>query len=65
MDPLKIKAARLGQFQQPLKTRLTLILNFTRPNAITYTNRPKFFGLSLRQNRSRARRKEKGDPFSL
>ena len=42
MDPRKIKAARLGQFQQPLKTRVTLILNFTRPNAITYTNRPKF-----------------------
>ena len=42
MDPRKIKAARLGQFQQPLKTRVTLIPNFSRPNANTYTNRPKF-----------------------
>ena len=31
-------AARLGQFQQLLKTRVILILNFTRPHAITYTN---------------------------
>ena len=30
--------ARLGQFQQLLKTRVILILNFTRPHAITYTN---------------------------
>ena len=30
-------AARLGQFQQLLKTRVILILNFTRPHAITYT----------------------------
>ena len=29
---------RLGQFQQLLKTRVMLILNFTRPHAITYTN---------------------------
>ena len=31
-------AARLGQFQQLLKTPVILILNFTRPRAITYTN---------------------------
>ena len=42
MDPRKIKAARLGQFQQPLKTHVTLIPNFSRLNANTYTNRPKF-----------------------
>ena len=29
--------ARLGQFRQLLKTRVILILNFTRPHAITYT----------------------------
>ena len=28
---------RLGQFQQLLKTPVILILNFTRPHAITYT----------------------------
>ena len=31
-------AVRLEQFQQLLKTRAILILNFTRPHAITYTN---------------------------
>ena len=31
-------AARLGQFQQLLKTQVILIFNFTRPHAITYTN---------------------------
>ena len=30
-------AARLGQFLQFLKTRVILILNFTRPHAITHT----------------------------
>ena len=34
----KVAAARLGQFQQLLKTQVILILNFTRPHAITYTN---------------------------
>ena len=29
--------ARLGQFQQRLKTQVILILNFTRPHAITNT----------------------------
>ena len=31
-------AARLGQVLQFLKTRVILILNFTRPHAITHTN---------------------------
>ena len=35
---IALVAARLGQFQQLLKTRVILILNFTRPRAITYTN---------------------------
>ena len=35
---IALVAARLGQFQQPLRTRVILILNFTRPHAITYTN---------------------------
>ena len=34
---IALVAARLGQFQQLLKTRVILILNFTRPHAITYT----------------------------
>ena len=34
---IALVAARLGQFQQLLKTRVILILNFTRPRAITYT----------------------------
>ena len=34
--------ARLGQFQQLLKTLVILILNFTPPHAITYTNSIKF-----------------------
>ena len=38
---IALVAARLGQFQQLLKTRLILILNFTRPHAITYTNHKK------------------------
>ena len=33
----RLLAERLGQFQQLLKTRVILILNFTRPHAITYT----------------------------
>ena len=33
-----VLAARLGQLQQLLKTRVKLILNSTRPHAITYTN---------------------------
>ena len=32
-------AQRPGQFQQLLKTRVILILNFTGPRAITYTKR--------------------------
>ena len=35
---IALVAARLGQFRQLLKTRVILILNFTRPHAITYTN---------------------------
>ena len=35
---IALVAARLGQFQQLLKIRVILILNFTRPRAITYTN---------------------------
>ena len=38
---IALVAVRLGQFQQLLKTRVILILNFTRPRAITYTNPPK------------------------
>ena len=40
---IALVAARLGQFQQLLKTRAILILNFTRPHAITYTNKYFFF----------------------
>ena len=36
---IALVAARLGQFQQLLKTRVILILNFTRPRAITYAKR--------------------------
>ena len=36
---IALVAARLGQFQQLLKTRVILIFNVTRPNAITYTKR--------------------------
>ena len=35
---IALVAARLGQFLQFLKTRVMLILNFTRPHAITHTN---------------------------
>ena len=35
---IALVAARLGQFLQFLKTRVILILNFTRPHAITHTN---------------------------
>jgi len=31
-------AQRRGQFQQLLEARVILILDFTRPHAITYTN---------------------------
>ena len=34
----EIARVGLGQFQQLLKTHWILILNFTRPHAITYTN---------------------------
>ena len=34
---IALVAARLGQFQQLPTTRVILILNFTRPHAITYT----------------------------
>ena len=34
---IALVAARLGQFQQLLKTQVILILNFTRPHAINYT----------------------------
>ena len=36
---IALVATRLGQFQQLLKTHVILILNFTRPHAITYTYR--------------------------
>lgn len=39
---IALVAARLGQLQQLPKTRVTLILNFTRTHAITYTNERKF-----------------------
>ena len=42
---ITLVAARLGQFQQLLKRRVILILNFTRPHAITYTNHHFRFGL--------------------
>ena len=35
---IALVAARLEQFQQLLKTRVILILNFTRPHEITNTN---------------------------
>ena len=35
---IALVTARLGQFQQLLKTQVLLILNFIRPHAITYTN---------------------------
>ena len=35
---IALVAARLEQFQQLLKTQVILILNFTRPHAINYTN---------------------------
>ena len=35
---IALVTARLGQFQQLLKTRVILILNFTLPHAITYTD---------------------------
>ena len=35
---IALVAARLGQCLQFLKTRVILILNFTRPHAITHTN---------------------------
>ena len=35
---IALLAAPLGQFLQFLKTRVILILNFTRPHAITHTN---------------------------
>ena len=40
---IALVAARLGQFQQLPKTRVILILNFTRPHAITYTNGTRIF----------------------
>ena len=38
---IPLVAARLGQFLQFLKTRVILILNFTRPHAITHTKSEK------------------------
>ena len=38
---IALVAARLGQFQQLLKTRVILILNFTRPHALTYIKKEK------------------------
>ena len=35
---IALVAAPLGQFQVLMKTQVILILNFTRPRAITYTN---------------------------
>lgn len=57
MDPREIKeialvAARPGKCQQPLKTRVIMILNYSRAHPIIYTNlritclnfsRPSFF----------------------
>ena len=40
---MALVAARLGQFQRLLKTRVILILHFTRPHAITYTNARRFY----------------------
>ena len=40
---IALVAARLGQFQQLPKTRVILILNFTRPHAITYTKRRELY----------------------
>ena len=34
---IALVAARLGQFQQLLKTQVISILNFSRPHAIAYT----------------------------
>ena len=36
---IALVGARLEQFQQFLKTRVILILNFTRAHAITYTKK--------------------------
>ena len=38
VSEIALLAGRLGQFQTLLKARVILILNFTRPHAITYTN---------------------------
>ena len=38
VDEIALVAVRLGHFQQLLKTRVVLILNCTRPLAITYIN---------------------------
>ena len=40
---IALVAARLGQFQRLLKTQVILILNFTRPHGITYTNARRFY----------------------
>ena len=48
---IALVATRLGQFQQLLKTRVILILNFTRPHAITYTNsEPSNLGKATKAN---------------
>ena len=38
LDPVQPLEYETGLFQLLLKTRVILILNFTRPHAITYTN---------------------------
>ena len=47
---IALVAARLGQFQQLLKTRVILILNFTRPHAITYTKQSSYRTLLNKSN---------------
>ena len=49
---IALVAARLGQFLQFLKTRVILILNFTRPHAITHTNLREFCRKLLSLNQS-------------
>ena len=44
---IALVAARLGHFLQFLKTRVILILKFTRPHAITHTTRNSFSRLIL------------------
>ena len=58
-------AARLGQFQQLLKTRVILILNFTRPRVITYTNYPELLRLALTHDRKNVSEELRDSVFVL